>query len=238
MTEQIVFIEFRDGKPFTVLMHDGKGEEIYDVEWCKCYDQLYYHNSGGGPAQFVIPVSMTDDFWIADHLQAVCKNELIEKTMDIPKEFYGSIDDWATESRCEYCTVCDDWFPEYEECQHLYWSDNLGYAGCGCDEDDSHHKPSFFAFLEKTGLSLELKTALKLHSYFVDTDIIKLCGWYFDDRLSVGLTDETEEEISDGIGWLSSLEPGVTLYAEQLTIQWIDEYLLKKREIIFRRRGR
>lgn len=230
--EQIVFVEFQDGKPFTLLTH-GKGEEVYDIEWCKRDDQLYYHNSGSGLAQFTIPVYSDTDFWIVDHLQAVHgqTDEPIEKTMDIPKEFYGPIDGWAIESRCEYCTVCDDWFPEHGECQHLFWSDTLGgYGGCGCDDDINLHKHSFLALLEKTGIAIGLRTALKLQSYFIDESTFYLCGMWFDEQLE-NLTHDEEELISDGLRWLESLEPKVTIEAEQITIKWIDEYLMRKRQI-------
>uniref|UniRef100_A0A6M3J233 Uncharacterized protein n=1 Tax=viral metagenome TaxID=1070528 RepID=A0A6M3J233_9ZZZZ len=239
MPEQIVFIEFQNGRPFSVIAHDGKGySAFYDIEWSDAFQWLYYDNSGSGGHRFEINISLLIDFWIADHMQAVCNGEPVEKTMEIPEEYYGWLDDWATEGRCEYCAVCEDHFPAYDECQHVYWSHVMSmYAGCGCDDGGDSSKLSFFAFLEKTGIALELRTAICMQEYYAAEDTIRLCGIWFDERLEDLSSDEINE-IADGIDWLNSMEPGVTTEAEKLTVKWIDEYLMKKREIVFRKRKR
>ena len=42
--------------------------------------------------------------------------------------------DAACESETEYCSICDDRFPDDSTCRHLFWSDDGGWSGVGSDE--------------------------------------------------------------------------------------------------------
>lgn len=134
-----------------------------------------------------------------------------------------------------WCSVCETHVPDGSDyyCQHLFWDQEL--HGCGSNEvaaDD--HKESVFAVLEKTGLSGPLRRAmvnsdynLRYYGSLFGTEGINV---YLDkvnygERFTDDLTEQQEEDMKIGVGWLGSLEPGETRQYELLTIKWIDEWL-------------
>ena len=140
-----------------------------------------------------------------------------------------------------WCEVCGCYVAHDrsdELCRHTF--EALGWAGvmgCGSVEHGwAEHKESFFAVLKKTGLAAEIREAMRVGKYriyphgpVVGTiflwcqlgDDFTNVGWRFTDEL----TEEERTDMWDGVGWLMSLEPGVTKEAEQETIRWIDEWL-------------
>mgnify|MGYP006969517850 FL=1 len=41
----------------------------------------------------------------------------------------------ACDGECAYCHICHDWFPDYRECEHLWWCDDCGMmSGVGSDD--------------------------------------------------------------------------------------------------------
>jgi len=137
-----------------------------------------------------------------------------------------------------WCTVCKTHLPDEPEnyCQHLFDGGEIGCClGTGCSEIDlaKGHKESFFVVLEKTGLSGPLRRAMingdysfwNMHNFGCQTIHACLDGVNYGKRFTDDLTDEQEEDMSIGVGWLRSLETGKTRECELLTVKWIDEWL-------------
>lgn len=152
-----------------------------------------------------------------------------------------------------WCSICETHFPDESDCycQHIFYIDNL--HGCGSNEvrrDD--HKESVFAVLEKTGIAGPLRRAMVnsdygfgYHGSILGVEGINVCldEVNYGERFTADLTDEQEEQMSIGVGWLGSLEPGETRGYELLTIKWIDEWLgvrderAKEKELLGRLKG-
>ncbi len=140
-----------------------------------------------------------------------------------------------SENGFAWCDVCETHFPDEPDCYcwHLFWDEEL--CGCGSNEVTADsHKESFFAVLEKTGLSGPLRRAmingdynLRYHGSMFGTEGINV----YLDNVNYGklftddLTEQQEEDMLLGVGWLMSLEPGKTRQYELLTVKWIDEWL-------------
>jgi hypothetical protein len=133
-----------------------------------------------------------------------------------------------------WCSICGENFPDESECYcgHIFW-DEGGLYGCGSNEvNEDDHKESFFCVLDKTGISGPLRRAMINSDYYIwyphiaaQTINVRLDGVNYGKRFTDGLTEQQEEEMTCGVGWLQSLEPGKTRGFELLTVKWIDEWL-------------
>jgi len=120
----VKIVEFREGRPFTVVVEDGKfgGYVSYDFEWSKKYECYLYHKSSGG---FEIWTITEDEYWASpDARISIYPGSRVPKRrekFDISRLFEDNI-----ESEVEYCSQCDDWISHDDLCIHLHWSDNDG----------------------------------------------------------------------------------------------------------------
>lgn len=122
MKAKVVLIEFQDNRPFAAVEIDSRGNtRYYDIEWCKRDQQLYAHYSGNR----LYLESQDNKFWAAvgyepDNYKP--ENRLANK----PKKYRGELENWTLFDDCLYCSICDDWLPEEDTCDHIWWDEELG----------------------------------------------------------------------------------------------------------------
>lgn len=150
-----------------------------------------------------------------------------------------------------HCWICKEWYrvSDFNACRHVFLNESCEAAGAGSDYNYANEacKESFFAVLKKTRLAHELRNALVSKRYWLqfygsifghDGLHCKLDGVDYGDRFTLNLTEKERETLSDGVLWLMSLWSGVHIYtsapnwpegatpdADNMTIEWIDEYL-------------
>lgn len=96
----IVYVEWRDGRPFDIHYRRGNRTVTVDVELCKRDGLLFWHISGGmpytgdGPGLEQLPASVRTFDQIVDH--------------------YGLIEEYT-----EWCSVCSDFIPRSNMCAHV-----------------------------------------------------------------------------------------------------------------------
>jgi hypothetical protein len=135
----IVFVEFQDGRPSTVISEEANGgQNCYDFEWCERDRQLYYNMSGFGSTRD-IEVSAWEVYWMSSAMKAkVQKNKTRlhkgqkkgRRLARMPRGYpLGRLFEDAEESSTEYCSVCDDYLPVSETdhpCGHIWFCDEVG----------------------------------------------------------------------------------------------------------------
>lgn len=107
---KIVFIEWRDDKPFEVILVKNGHRKDYDIDFTKDGDG-YYHWSGGG--------GEIDPKWRNKGLKKLPPNVHTWKEL---KEHFE-----LTEGEVLWCVVCDSFVPEDEPCQHFRWCSKCEY---------------------------------------------------------------------------------------------------------------
>ncbi len=276
--EQIVFIEYHHGLPFTIVTDGGN----YDVEQCGGGEggQIYCYNSGSGAfsgelmnvSRLTKPKPVISAVWVADGYGLKTWRRKGKGVEDVPLKTKQQVlalgYDWLDEpldltkyldeydrkhgkTTCNpfdiaeeiyegfvYCRICECHMVDSNEdyCQHLFWSPVSSIVmGCGCAEIKyEDHKESFFKMLDKTQLANEIAKAICSgdYSYQYSGDIFGpdsidyyLNGENYGSRFTDDLTEEMHDAMTDGVGWLNTLEPGKTKEAEKITLKWIREWL-------------
>jgi hypothetical protein len=127
------------GNPIRVIEYHGKmphsvtssrpGNSYYDFNHCKRDNQVYWHESGGGPKTPTIelgrmafpesPYGRTG-VWLAPGERATVDGESLDEAgFDIITEQPPNPFDDAIEERCYWCDWCDDALPDTSPCEHL-----------------------------------------------------------------------------------------------------------------------
>lgn len=117
MNEKIYSVEWDGKRPFSVVVLSTETYlDIYDVDYCKRDNQLYYHQSGGMP--------------VDGKQEGLEKLPLGVETMQDLIEHFGIINE---ETETMWCEICQDRFPVDNLCSHIEWNDEEGiYEGEGC----------------------------------------------------------------------------------------------------------
>lgn len=153
----------------------------------------------------------------------------------LDKEKWDGFGEDGQPARCEvedtlYCSVCNDYFYDDQPCEHIFWSRGYGvWAGCGADELQDACKKSLFEFLKHLGKkrARKIRRVIASHSY----DIYEAMGGSMcRDPLEIAVPEEQRGDCEDGYEWLRSLESGVTMKADILTVRWITEWLRRGAE--------
>jgi len=152
--ERVVWIEYRDGRPFAVVTSDDSGgSSTYDFEWCKRDKTCYYHMSGSGPADFGMvlnkfcePDPPPAQLWLAEGIEWRVQGEapsdatalalgyavIAEPLVLVGWEPSPNPFDFANAGETIYCAKCVDHLPTgyYDDpCTHLTWCDECeGYV--------------------------------------------------------------------------------------------------------------
>lgn len=230
----IFFVLDPEGKPYQVIALSGRwGTEEYEVDYSKAQDCLYFTGVGSAPlddgGMYGIELSEWSNgakakYWCDDAVIRILNPECGERLSEFPEGYNPTtfFDDHE-EAVCIYCSVCDDYLPTGfgNPCGHVLWDESSGWwAGCGYeDRQPKEYKEDFFKLLDM-GLDvagLERQLEPWRHGHGVCTD-----------DLLPDLSEEQEEEALSAILWLESLEVGVTLAAEKITLGWIEEWRLKQ----------
>lgn len=147
-----------------------------------------------------------------------------------------------------WCTICQEYLSEEEALfnhRHVFSNDDCEWLGPGGTDMNERReeeiKQSLFAVLDKTGIAMPLRHTVQAGR--MGFEAIHYCGstfgyssiwcWLYDaegnshccgDRFTQDLTDEQNEAMTYGVGWLIGLDEETTK-ANELTVKWIDEYL-------------
>jgi len=154
--EKVVWIEYHDDRPCSVVTAHGGACSTWDFEWCERDGCLYYHMSGCGPlwfgctlGQYSTPVPPPCKLWHLPGAPALGyaagpENRPVLSPDEILAHGYLVIDEpivltgagernpfeVAYEGATVWCQHCEDMLPrdEDEPCEHLSW----------CDECENH----------------------------------------------------------------------------------------------------
>lgn len=154
-TEILLYVEFREGRPFAIVTDRA----TYDVEWSKRDRCLYSHHSGSGGGHHV--VDPRDVYWVAKGqtlLVATNKapwrrefgpGEVVGKRLKtLPKGYSKATLIELVQSQdieCNWCSMCDSWIPTTDAgdhpCDHIHWCEGAGWWSTpdercdpGCEE--------------------------------------------------------------------------------------------------------
>ena len=135
--EKVIAVVLNDGRPFSVTTT----RDIYDVEYCKGDDTLYFNSSGSGGdhnGEVFLEGGRESDYWLAKRFRPKFNPGAGEgnRLKTINPKWLRLPEFWGVESDAVYCTVCDDWLPTNDVvedvCGHIHWDDELGWwAGEG-----------------------------------------------------------------------------------------------------------
>jgi hypothetical protein len=115
---ELVMIEFDRHRPFSVWYKNERGwVDLYDVDYCKRDDTLYYHISGGGELYLEQPGR--HKYWIATgySVKEACPENRVRRLNPRWKAEIGTT--WGVESDTEYCEICRDNIPLIDPCEHI-----------------------------------------------------------------------------------------------------------------------
>jgi hypothetical protein len=140
-----------------ISRHDGKAylsRDLYDVDYSRCYGYLFHMSGAGGdllnevrgiywvsgnPLVKELPTDLVDHRdkppWKSKRTLAVRKVNRTRRLRKLPKAFDlqpgWDLLDWlenrAIHDEAVYCSVCRDWLPGEELCQHCWWCDKSGW---------------------------------------------------------------------------------------------------------------
>jgi hypothetical protein len=148
--------------------------------------------------------------------------------------------------RCEqcdidivHCSICDEDVHVDYRCRHVFKDDELDWTGSGAYTPSGHVKASFFLLLRRMPecFARDLRAAIragKFHTWMVAPIIGGGGSLYLrgvDGTVDYGARmieigeGERAEDCADGYRWLASLYDGDTPRANQMTIEWLDEWL-------------
>lgn len=239
---RLILLEFdSDMKPFAAVYDDDGYYEYFDIDYFRKSDMLYYHKSGGGGK--CLNVYREHKYWAANRITVMANDDqgeeilaLKENLIAIPEKYSGPIDDWACDGETVWCTVCQDNLPNDDICRHLFWSKSRRWwAGTGDSDGDrwiKEIKESVFSVLNKSKLADVIEKAIAKNNFKLEWSgtifgYDRVDFWFdgqrYGDEFTDDLTDEEEEAMSDGMGWLNGLDENA-VEARKLTIEWINEY--------------
>lgn len=107
-TDKLLYIEWSNDKPFSVVCGEGHYARTYDVDWCKRDQSLYYHQSGTGSCAAAIGKGL----------------ELLPEGINAFEQLIDHFDIMHGET--SGCKICKDRLPDDALCEHLWWSDEDG----------------------------------------------------------------------------------------------------------------
>lgn len=255
--EKVVAVEYHAGHPHSVVTatKSGRGWSVWDFDWCKRDQTVYYHQSGGSPAEAYSVGKMvggTTDLWV-DPSITTFKNysgkPLTRRQVEkygyrfLPKLKEDPFDN-AVSGAVTWCMVCKDHLPDDNSCNHLVWTLGEGMLGCGTGEHEHEtHLESLEKFFQVLGRDL---VARLLNCLVTDgkgwecwcpggeADQLHLRDPVTHEDVGLDLDSEKAEaagvewdDLFVGMAWLSSLEPGKTKKAVRLTIRWMRAWLSK-----------
>jgi hypothetical protein len=131
--KRVVMVEFQEGKPFNVWTTDNdKSFDGYDFTYSKIFNQLYYHNSSGGRDFY----AYDGQYWVDEEFLYLMRNyrstrekvalpDPAKRLLEIPQDLQDELT-FAIEKDVVCCSKCEDWFPEDDHCQHVFWCERCG----------------------------------------------------------------------------------------------------------------
>lgn len=148
---KVVFIEQikegRSWRTYRVVTSNGRTLDEFDVEWCRRDETYFFDKSGSGPDNQGIYlhrlIGPKGRIWLApgyfcyDGGKAHIRDRisLDEFGYAVLPKYPGNPFADAIEQDCQSCSICEDYLPVENLCEHVWWCRTLGwYAGPGADE--------------------------------------------------------------------------------------------------------
>jgi len=251
--EKLVAVEYFGGHPHSVITTtNGNGWTVWDFDWCKRDQTVYYHQSGGCGAQGVYAVGTLvrgrAELWVDASIHAfqdyrgkpLTRRQVGRHGYDLLADHKGDPFAGAVESATTGCTSCDDRLPDERQCRHLVYVAGEGLLGCGSSEYQAeYHLES----LQKLFLVLGRELVERLMKELVAGGARWECSCPGGEADQLALRDPVTrkdvaldgdraaaagvewDDLFVGMAWLSSLEPGKTKKAIKLTVRWMRAWL-------------
>lgn len=252
--EKLIAVEYHDGHPHSVTTSNGKGWTVWDFDWCKRDQTVYYHQSGGGPAEAYHVGKLgrggRAELWVDSSVMGfadcssgkpLTRRQVERYGYKLLKKLKADPFEDAVGGRVTWCVVCQDQLPDDHACWHLlYVPGDALLLGCGTAEipHEDHHE-SLLKLLQVLGPELVQRLADELAGAGARWECS--CPGGEADQLDLRdpVTRENVELDSDkaaaagvewedlfvGMAWIASMEPGKTTKAIKLTIRWMRAWL-------------
>jgi hypothetical protein len=132
---EILFIGMSDEKVISVITDDT----FYNFDWCKRDERYYHHDSGSGIAGRPVTIYPGETNWISDRIAVECTGEFTR--LSSPPMIDMIIDQLESmeEHSVNYCSICDDYLPDEEPCQHIVWCDECCMFSAPEPEEQCEH---------------------------------------------------------------------------------------------------
>jgi hypothetical protein len=166
---RIVLIEYagqgRIWMPHSVFVHDAPDFphcfSTYDFTWSKTHGSLYYHESGSGGPPYVngwpgakkthaklwwdqeaSPILETGGGQVITSADLPSLGfELISEPLILDNDAETNPFIYGIEMGVICCTKCQDWLPEDEPCNHVFWCEKCGvWGGAASDKEGCRHR--------------------------------------------------------------------------------------------------
>lgn len=204
---EVVFIEYRGGRPFAARVRTSEGCTEFEFDWCKRDGLAYYRELGDGGDPNVAKLSRYNadpsEFWAADDVRLVDDygNTVLDASetdgwVRLAKP-QGDPFEGAAESDTEGCGVCNDRLPSEQLCGHLFENErDGGIAGAGRGVPDADDLDDIERAVRATGCARKLRESLRTKHY--------AAAWFLRKRFD----DDTPEGV--GAAWLGTLDKQTT----------------------------
>lgn len=235
---EVLFIEYRDGHPFTVIVRDDDMPDSfkdgyldeYEFEWSKKLQRLYYRDAStvdterAGLLSDQTHEKKLVQFWAAGEVQLVDESlnpiadpsKLGWKRLRAPK---GDPFADAYEGRCCYCRVCKSYIPDENPCQHIFTDGNGESAGSGADGygGENHGRDEILSAVRRLGCARALRKALATKGavWSGGGTYVHIGRRHYHadiDRDSLGY---------DGVRWIETLTPRAPKVNKKI-VAWLD----------------
>lgn len=124
--QRIVFVEFRDGKPFQVITSNGQGFDYYNLDYCKHYGAMIYSAVGWGSIRpITVSPATTGRYWAAQGVQIEGgegkRLKRLPRRYTTRKLFQDAIEN---DGPSIYCSVCADVILHDDPCDHVHYCED------------------------------------------------------------------------------------------------------------------
>ena len=140
--QQIVMIEFNQGRAYEVFTCKEGRFHSYDIWWCERDNFYYYSESGFGSDPYL---QGSGEYWVLPEFISFVKPNpgVTPNLIALPEDLQNDLNE-ACESDAVYCNRCRDWLPEINLCDHIWYCErceeySTPYSRSKYDPDGCKH---------------------------------------------------------------------------------------------------